>query len=108
MFPLCLFQGASRGGTLAHGEFHLGQPARHGETQGVEHPVPSNSAKVPLQGLVLIRGDRSDYFVGPALNDDWVDTCIAEEAQGVSDKAGKLHFSRVNVRGIKTYVRPKG
>jgi hypothetical protein len=53
----------------------------------MEHPVPSNSAKVPHQGFVLVRGIRSDYLVGPALNDSWIHTCMAEEEQGISDKA---------------------
>ena len=100
MFPLRLFQGACRGGTLALGEFHLGQATRRGETLGMKHPVPSNSAKVPHQGPMLIRGDRPDYFVGPALNDSWVNTCIAEEAQGVSD-SGVVSFTRVKHRVIK-------
>ena len=46
----------------------------------MEHPVPSNSAEVRYQGFVLIIGDRTDYFVGPAFNNNWVNTCIADEA----------------------------
>ena len=80
-----------QGGTLDLGRFHLGRTTRLGEAQGMENPVPSNSAKVPHQGFVLVRGDRSDCFVGPALNDNRVNTCMAEEAQGISDKAGQQH-----------------
>ena len=74
--PLRLFQGTYTGGTLALGKFHLGQMTRRREAQGMEHPVPSNSAKVPHQGFMLVCGDRTNYLIGPALNNSRINTCM--------------------------------
>ena len=74
--------------TLAFSKFHLSQPMRSEEAQSMEHPVLSNCAKVPHQGFVLILRDQSDHFVGSALNNNRVNTYMAEEAQDISDKVG--------------------
>ena len=78
-----------RGDALALSEFHLSQSLRGREAQSVEHPVPSNSAEVPHQGLVLVLRNRSDHFVGPALDHNRVKSCKVEEAQDVSTKEGR-------------------
>ena len=75
------------GGALAISKLRLGRPLRSGETQGVEHPVPSNSAKVTHQSFVLALRDRPDHLVGPALNHNRVNSGKVEESQDVSNKA---------------------
>ena len=84
-----LFPSHVRGGALALNEFHLSQSLKGGEAQIVEHPVPSNSTEVTHQSFVLVLRDRSNHFVGPALNHNRVNSYKVEEAQDVSNKAGR-------------------
>ena len=77
------------GDALALNNFQFGRPLRSAEAQRVEHPVPSNSAKVPHQGFVFVRRNWPNYLIGSALNDYRINTCMGEEAQGISDKAGQ-------------------
>ena len=55
----------------------------------MEHLVLTNSAKVPHQGFVFVRRNRPNYLIGSALNDYRINTCMGEEAQGISDEAGQ-------------------
>ena len=51
----------------------------------MEYPIPADPAEMTHQGFVFIPRNRPDHFVGPAFDDNGVNTYKYEETQDVSD-----------------------
>jgi len=74
------------GGALALNNFYLGHLLRSGEAQGMEYPIPADPAEMTHQGFVFIPRNRTDHLIGPALDDNRINTCKDKETKNVSDE----------------------